>query len=436
MHLPYNRRLLIAIGLFFVAGLFSLSVKLHPAIAAEPLTIQFANFSRAATFVEPVDDFSSKIEAESVAILGADQAIAFTRLESPLPDPNRFDGDLLKAVGAGGPLAGSDGLDAANVPGARLNPVWGSIYNSGIPFGPSFDEYLGFLLGSSGDEQPHTMTGLQLLQQTLDQSNANVVVLPITGSTEQESGYFPKPVGDVDGFEGIGLAGLCTEPWVFRYLPPAQNVLDGACDQLLADGVINEKGISFTRAASGGGILDAVIEDTVQAFELFTPSGNLAALFQDPDRNPGTAGARFVHFPSWHQPFLITYMIINRDVWNQLTDAQQHLLTVMSRESLLATYVDHLSLQGDALAAILSINDDDDNPANNMKLSHWPDEDLARLRAAAEDFLAQRVENPEVSVQDREAYQTILAKLRGYMEANDIYWTARSVRSQARLRAQ
>ncbi|MEL7314840.1 MAG: hypothetical protein AAFN08_07805, partial [Cyanobacteria bacterium J06559_3] len=110
MHLPYNRRLLIAIGLFFVAGLFSLSVKLHPAIAAEPLTIQFANFSRAATFVEPVDDFSSKIEAESVAILGADQAIAFTRLESPLPDPNRFDGDLLKAVGAGGPLAGSDRL--------------------------------------------------------------------------------------------------------------------------------------------------------------------------------------------------------------------------------------------------------------------------------------------------------------------------------------
>ena len=298
MHLPRNRSIVIAISLFFLAGLLTVLGALRPAAGAGPLTVQFANFSGAATFVEPVVDFSDRVQAESTEILGADQSITFARLESPLPTPNRFDGDLLQAVGAGGALAGGDGLDAANVPGARLNPAWGFVYNSGIPFGPNFDEYLGFLLGAPDDEQPDAMTGLQLLQQTLDETGANVVVLPITGSTEQESGYFPKPVGDVDGTTGIGLAGLCTEPWVFRYLPPAQNVLDGACNQLVADGIIDAKTISFTRAVSGGGILDAVIEDTVQAFELFTPSGNLTALFQDPERNPGTAGARYVHFPS------------------------------------------------------------------------------------------------------------------------------------------
>ena len=129
-------------------------------------------------------------------------------------------------------------------------------------------------------------------------------------------------------------------------------------------------------------------------------------------------------------------MIINRDVWNQLTDEQQHLLMLMSRESLLATYIDHLSLQGNALEAILTINNDDENPDNDMELSRWPDEDLVRLRAAAEEFLAQRAEDTQFSVQDREAYQVMLSKLRRYMADNNIYWSTRAVPSQGRLQPQ
>ena len=47
------------------------------------------------------------------------------------------------------------------------------------------------------------------------------------------------------------LAGLCQQNWTFRYLPPAQYVLDRACDNLVAGGVIPKKNIKFITALAG-----------------------------------------------------------------------------------------------------------------------------------------------------------------------------------------
>lgn len=58
--------------------------------------------------------------------------------------------------------------------------------------------------------------------------------MPIVGGNEQASGYFMLPVGSGGATPGIGLAGLCGQNWTFRYLPPAQYVLDRACDDLRA----------------------------------------------------------------------------------------------------------------------------------------------------------------------------------------------------------
>ena len=431
-----NNAIWLAISLALLAGLLPLLAQRLPAIGPEPLEIQFYNFSNADTFIIPADTFSDQVTTGSTQLLGSSQAITLTRLQQPPPIPEQFGGDILKAVGAGGLLAGGAGFDAAHIPGARLNPVWGFLYNSGIPFGPDFDEYLGFLYGSPESNPPNLTTGLQRLQQTLDRANANVVVIPIASSSEQEAGYFPQPIGDAKSANGIGLAGLCAEPWTFRYLPPAQNVLDLACDQLVEDGIIAEKTINFARAVSGGGILDAVMDGRVQAFELFTPAGNLAALFQDPTRNPGTAGLRYVHLPSWHQPFLITYLIVNRDVWNQLSDAQRQLFEMMGREHVLSSYTENLSRQGEALQAILTINDNDDNLQNDMELVRWPDADLEPLRRAAVRFLDQQAENTRFSSQDREDYRAILAQLRRYIDSNHIYWQTRRVPPYKRLQLQ
>ena len=59
------------------------------------------------------------------------------------------------------------------------------------------------------------------------------------------------PVGNAGATPGIGLAGLCQQNWTFRYLPPAQYVLDRACDNLVTSGVIPKKNIKFITAIAG-----------------------------------------------------------------------------------------------------------------------------------------------------------------------------------------
>jgi len=102
-------------------------------------------------------------------------------------------------------LAGGTGFDATYISGSDLNPAWGFIYNSGVPFGPNFDEFMGFLYGKSIDDG--TASGLDQLQQILDKSGKNIVAVPIVGSSQQGSGYFMLSVGNAGSTVGIGLVG-------------------------------------------------------------------------------------------------------------------------------------------------------------------------------------------------------------------------------------
>ena len=107
----------------FWGGLLPWPGDLRLAAGAEPVEIQVYNFSNASEFVIPADGFSAQVKTSSTEILGPDRAISLTRLQPTPSIPERFEGNVLKAVGAGGVLAGGDGFDAAHVPGARLNPV-------------------------------------------------------------------------------------------------------------------------------------------------------------------------------------------------------------------------------------------------------------------------------------------------------------------------
>src|SRR5215510_4061193 len=96
------------------------------------------------------------------------------------------------------------------------------------PFHLSFEQTLGFLYEGGG---------LELVQEILDLNNRNVEVFPVVGSNAQTAGWFSAPV-ESDEFKSIGLAGLCQAGWTFRFLPPGQDVIDRACNALVADGTI------------------------------------------------------------------------------------------------------------------------------------------------------------------------------------------------------
>jgi len=417
-------------GNTLVAGALSFAAQLA-APAAPAVEISFRSFSGSAAIGPPADAFAARLQAVSTTVLGKDGQVRFVKA-TPMPAiPKEFKG-VMAAVGAGGPLAGGTGFDAAYISGSDLDPAWGFIYNSGVPFGPSFDEFVGFLYGKSVDDG--ALTGLGLLQQLLDKNGRNVVAIPIVGSSQQGSGYFMLPVGDVGATKGIGLAGLCQQSWTFRYLPPAQYVLDRACDGLVAGGAIPKKNIKFVQALAGGGsLVKAVADGQLQAFEFATPLDDVSQLFGLPEGNPGTTGNRFVHFPGWHQQFLVTYILVNKKVWGTLSPAQQALVQTVARDHVLTSYGENLRQQGAKLREILTANDALPDEKKRLVLVSWPEKDLKLLRDATIQFLNGRVSDATIAEADRKDFARILEALRSYVASNSGYWKVREVPSGLRF---
>jgi len=425
------RRLHRPSGLVRVASTVAAFATLLGAPAAPAVDISFRNFSAAAAIGPPADAYAAKLSSISMTVLGKDGQIRFTK-STPMPAiPKEFK-NILAAVAAGGPLAGGTGFDAAYISGSDLDPAWGFIYNSGIPFGPSFDEFMGFVYGKTVDDG--AATGLDLLQQILDRAGKNVVAVPIVGSSQQGSGYFMLPVGDAGATKGIGLSGLCQQSWTFRYLPPAQYVLERACDNLVVAGVIPKKNIKFVTALAGGGsLVKAVADGQIQAFEFASPLDDVSQLFGLPEGNPGTVGNRYVHFPGWHQQFLVTYMLINKKVWGTLSPAQQTLVQSVARDHVLTSYAENLRQQGAKLKEILTANDGLADEKKHLVLVAWPESDLKLLKDATIQVLNARVADPAIAEPDRKDYARILEALRAYVSANSGYWKVREVPNALRF---
>jgi len=393
--------------------------------SASALEISFRSFSGSAAIGPPADEYAAKLQSVSTTALGKAGEVKFAKHKPTPAIPKEFK-DIVAAVEAGGALVGGKGFDAAYISGSDLNPAWGFIYNSGVPFGPEFDEFLGFLYGKSIDDG--AASGLDQLQQLLGKSGKNIVAFPIVGSPQQGSGYFMLPVGNTGSTAGIGLAGLCQQNWTFRYLPPAQHVLDRACDNLVAGGAIPKKNIKFITAIAGGGsLVKAVADGQLHAYEFATPLDDVSQLFGLPEGNPGTVGTRYLHFPGWHQQFLITYMIINKNVWNKLSPAQQTLVLTVARDHVVSSYGENLRQQGPKLKQILTANDGDKIAENDLVPVQWPQGDLALLRDATIQFLNARASDATLSEQDRKDYGRILESLRKYVSSNNGYWKVREV---------
>lgn len=411
------------------AGAFALLALLLVVPAQEVLAaeIRFRSFSSSAAIGPPADAYATKLTEVSRIALGEADQVKFVKLQGIPAIPSQFGGNIMAAVAAG---SAGGGFDAAYNSGSELNRAWGFIYNSGVPFGPTFEEFMGFLYGKSVDGQ---QTGLELMQLILEKNNSNVVVLPIVGSPDQLSGYFPLPIGNAPGQPGIGLEGLCSSGWKLRYLPPGENVLKTACDQLAASGAIPANTLSFIAAVPGGGSLVSGLKSgLIQGFEFATPVDDLSQVFNSVD-NPGTVGARYVHLPGWQQQYLITWMIINKRVWDGLTLAQQTLVKTVARDHLISSYAENMRQQGDALKFILDVNRFDGDPSNDMVLVKWPDRDQELLSAATIRFLNARLNDPSLLAVDRADYATVLEAFRKYVRSNNLYWRDRGVSPKLRF---
>jgi TRAP-type mannitol/chloroaromatic compound transport system substrate-binding protein len=409
-----------------VAGAIALTTLTSHIAVAEG--INFRSFSASAAIGPPAEAFAAKLQNATKTALGTAGTVHFVKLAGTPAIPKQFSGDIVAAVAAG---QSGGGFDAAYTSGSELNKTWGFIYNSGVPFGPTFDEFIGFFYGKSVDNGQKT--GQDLVQESLDLRGRGIVAIPIVGSPEQLSGYFAEPMDNVPGRKGIGLAGLCERPWVLRYLPPGENVISLACDDLVATHKIPRKNLSFIQAVPGGGsLVDAVLAKTLDGFEFATPLDDVSQLFNTAT-NPGIARVRYVHTPGWQQQFLITWMIINKSVWSALSPAQQIMIHTVAREHVISSYAENLRQQGAALQLIMDANKNDNNPDNDLVMVKWPQRDQIRLRDATIRFLNARADDQSLPVNDRADYVKILDALRLYVRTNNHYWDNRQVSTSLRF---
>jgi TRAP-type mannitol/chloroaromatic compound transport system substrate-binding protein len=328
-----------------------------------------------------------------------------------------------------------DQQDAAYDTGGALNPTWGLFYLSMAPFHLSHEQTIDWLYRGGG---------LALAQSLLDARKLNVQAIPMLSSNPQIAGHFKAPIGSVEcdgepacqGIAPLGLAGLCSAGWTLRFLPPGQLILDRACDTLAKEGSIPEKKLTFVNAISGLSNLAAIQSGAVTGFEQATPMDDLSLFYAaqgappvpQAQQNPGQKGLRFLHFPSWHQPFLLGFVLLNqKTIWNRLSPADRKAIERAGRDAVTESYAQSASAQCGKLRALLEVNDrspqlkPDGTPLLDAKaqpipadlhLAQWGDGALQKLQEATEQYLQSLRGGAEPSPEQREfrrVHDSILA---------------------------
>lgn len=151
---------------------------------------------------------------------------------------------------------------------------------SAVPFGPDWTGQLAWFYNGGG----------KVLYEELYHSY-NIHPIVCGGTVPEASGWFTKEVNSIDDLKGLKMR-------IFGF---------GAM-------VLDRLGVS-TQLMPAGDIFPALELGTIDATEFAMPSVDLKLGFHQV--------AKYYYFPGWHQPATLYELLINLDLWNGLSDAQQ-----------------------------------------------------------------------------------------------------------------
>ena len=157
-----------------------------------------------------------------------------------------------------------------------------------IPFGPEYLEYAAWFYKGNG---------MKLYQEFYDKAGFNVKVLLLGILAPECSGWFRKPINSPEDIKGLRIRFMGLGGKVMQKL--------GASVSLLP--------LGETFPALEKGALDAT--------EVCTPAV---------DKGLGLYKiAKHNYYPGWHQPATNMELLINKETWNKMTEAQKRITEVM-----------------------------------------------------------------------------------------------------------
>ncbi len=227
-----------------------------------------------------------------------------------------------------------------------------------MPFGPSPEVAMGWMFEGGG---------LEIIQRAYDPHN--VKVLPCHLVVPEAGGFFNQEINAPEDFEGLTMR------------------IAGLGGQAVAELGANVQMIP------AGEIYLALETGRIDAAEFSAPQLDVGFGFQDI--------SDYYYFPGWHQPSSWDSIIINMDVWNSISEENQHLMEQACLANIAYNMHNQIHEQAPAIEAIREAG---------TEVRRFPDEVLDALRDASHKVMAEAAEEDEI-------FAEALESLYDYMES-------------------
>jgi len=202
-----------------------------------------------------------------------------------------------------------------------------------VPFGPEAGEFLGWILYDDG---------AALWQEMYDQAGYDVVATPCGVIAPETSGWFKNEINGLDDLKGLNMRffGLGAE-------------------------VMQKLGVS-TSLLAGGDIFPALERGAIDATEFSMPRIDAKLGFHKI--------TKFNYFPGWHQPSTLFELLINKDVYDELSDVAKKQIEVACQANITTTLA-----EGEATNYAAMV----DNTENNgVTIKQWSPEMLEAFQTS------------------------------------------------------
>ncbi len=260
-------------------------------------------------------------------------------LKMKVYEPNKLVApfEILDSVSKGKINAGysTAGYWAGKIP---ASPIF-----SAIPFGPEAGETLAWLYYGNG---------MKLYQEMYDSHGYNVKVLVCGIIAPETSGWFTKEIQAAADLKGLRM----------RFFG-----LGGQAMQKLGASV---------SLLPGGEIFPALEKKAIDATEFSMPAID--------ERLGFYKIAKYNYFPGWHQQATVFELLINKDVWNSMSDHQQMVIEMLCKAGTLDAFAYTEAIQAAAMKENVE--------KRGVKNMYWSDEMLATFKSAWEDVAKEQSE--------------------------------------------
>ncbi|MBI5605228.1 MAG: TRAP transporter substrate-binding protein [Deltaproteobacteria bacterium] len=176
---------------------------------------------------------------------------------------------------------------------------------SAVPFGPETGEYLAWFYYGNG---------MKLYQEMYDKAGYNVKVLLAAIIAPETSGWFTKEIKSAADLKGMRM----------RFFG-------------LGGKVMEKLGVSVSLLPAGE-IFPALEKRALDATEFSMPAID--------ERLGFFKIAKYNYYPGWHQQATTFELLINKEVWNGLSDHQKKIIEVTCKASVADSFAHTEAIQG------------------------------------------------------------------------------------------